>query len=178
MYIFVNIVVVIMLEVINTKEREKKMLYIIVPIHSELKSIWKKMLKITKHTFPKAKIIRIMDTESRGKGWAVRKGLERALRLSQHDNDLFAYIDGDLDIHPVMLKRLRKKIKDYDIVVGKKRLKNIPIMRKLITFISRIYIEKMFKIGVDTQTGIKIFKKKAITLVKRNGFLFDIAMLK
>lgn len=119
-----------------------------------------------------------MDTESRGKGWAVRKGLERALRLSQHDNDLFAYIDGDLDIHPVMLKRLRKKIKDYDIVVGKKRLKNIPIMRKLITFISRIYIEKMFKIGVDTQTGTKIFKKKAITLVKRNGFLFDIAMLK
>ena len=153
------------------------MLYIIIPTNSEDLKTRNRMVKMTRNVFPDARLYCIHDRYSQGKGWAVREGLKQAYHASKSMYDLFAYIDGDCDIHPCMLKKLRAELACNDIVVGRKTIKGL-FMRKVITFLSRVYIANKFKIGVDTQTGVKLFRKHALFFTNENGFLFDIFMLK
>lgn len=152
------------------------MLYIIIPTHKEPVSVKKRMKMLLKKDYPKSDIIEVNDKEGKGKGWAVREGLKAALHKSKSNNDIFAYIDGDLDIQPKMIRRLLPFLDEYDMVVGTKQVHGLPL-RCLITILSRIYMRFFFGVTVDTQTGIKLFKKKAIYDYKSNGFLFDLEWL-
>jgi len=121
--------------------------------------------------FPSAQIILADDLEGKGKGWAMREGLKQAT------GELVCFLDGDFDIFPRMIMRLLPFVKDYDIVVGKKNLKNISAQRKVLTILSRIYIGTIFNQRCDTQTGIKIFHRDALSDWETNGFLFDVEIL-
>ena len=128
------------------------------------------MLIKTEKCFPGAEIIVSNDRYSKGKGWALRQSLNQAR------GDVIALIDGDMDIHPRMIWRLIPFIEDYDIVVGKKENSGY-LSRKVITFFSRLFIKVLFGITVDTQTGVKLFRRKAVKEWKSDGFMFDLEIL-
>jgi len=116
-------------------------------------------------------IIICNDRYGRGKGWAIREGLAEAT------GEIVAFIDGDGDIPARMLLRLLPFLDDFDIVVGSKRIWNAPWQRKILTHLSRIYIWVVFGLRVDTQTGVKIFKREAVMPWVTNGFFFDVEVL-
>lgn len=143
-------------------------LSIIIPNHNEPKIGY--FVRSVIRCFPEAEVIVVEDIDGLGKGWAIRKGVERA-----HGN-VICFIDGDGDIHPSMINRLLPFIDYYDIVVGRKDTRGF-FMRSLITFFSRIYIKIVFNLDVDTQTGVKIFRDYTLFPWNCNNFAFDIEIL-
>lgn len=145
------------------------MLSIIIPNHNEPK------LKLVQEAIPylpfDCEVVIATDHEGEGKGATLREGLKES------HGDIIAFIDGDMDIHPRMINRLIAYLEDYDIVVGTKQTKNSPLQRKIITALSRLYIRLLFGLKVDSQTGIKLFKREALFDWKTNGFACDIEIL-
>lgn len=142
-------------------------LSIIIPNHNE-KLIYE-VVNWCEFYFPKSQIIVIDDRAGRGKGWALREGFNKSTK------DIIVFIDGDMDISPSEIWKLL--VENADIVVGKKILpKNF--MRKMITFFSRKLIKLLFRLPIsDTQTGLKMFKRNAISTWQENGFMCDIEIL-
>ncbi len=120
--------------------------------------------------FPEAQIIVCNDRYRQGKGWAIRHA------LNEVKGDLVVFLDGDGDIEPRMIKRLIPFLEDYDIVVGVKPISGL-WSRRILTYFSRIYLAFCFDIKVDTQTGIKLFKREAINDWYSKGWLFDLEIL-
>lgn len=120
-------------------------------------------------------IIVCKDTESKGKGWALREALK------QSKGDLVVFIDGDNDIPCRMLYRLLPFIEDFPVVVGSKRITKSPLRRKVMTHLTRIWFRLLFGIYVDSQTGIKIFRREALEALNNcwesNGFVFDLEII-
>lgn len=129
-----------------------------------------KMITETEKLFPEAQIIIANDRYRKGKGWAIREA------LSQATGENIVFIDGDMDIHPRVIRRMLPLLKSYDIVVGKKETKAM-LSRHILTILSRIYIWFVFRIPVDTQTGVKAFKRRAIPSWETDSFAFDIEIL-
>jgi len=90
------------------------------------------------------------DRYGQGKGFAIREA------LNESKGNQIIYIDGDGDIDPNQLFTVMLYLRYFDVVVGKKPLP-VRLDRKLLTFLSRLWIKMLFGIGVDTQTGIKGF---------------------
>jgi glycosyltransferase involved in cell wall biosynthesis len=120
--------------------------------------------------FPTAQIITVNDRKRKGKGWAIREALTEAT------GDIIVFIDGDGDIQPKMIQRLLDYIDYYDIVVGKKNCSKL-LSRRIITILSRFYIKLLFGIGVDSQTGVKAFRREALLPWITDSFAFDIEIL-
>lgn len=119
----------------------------------------------------KSQIIVCNDREGKGKGWAVRECLKHA------KGDLICFLDGDGDIEPRMIKRLIPYLDDYDVVVGIKPISGL-WSRRILTYLSRIYLAILFDIKVDTQTGIKLFKRYVLDYTwYSNSWLFDVEIL-
>ena len=146
------------------------MLSIVIPNHNE-KDVDSFVKEIHRILPVKAEVIVSNDLDGKGKGWAVRQGLSLAV------GGCVAFIDGDGDIAPRMLKRLLPFIEDFDIVVGSKSNSNAPLHRKIITHLSRIYIRMMFGLSMDTQTGIKIYRREVLENWITDGFLYDVEIL-
>lgn len=115
------------------------------------------------------------DTDGKGKGWALRE----AFRESK--GDVVAFIDGDGDIEPRMLLRLLPFLEDFDVVVGSKRITHAPLKRKIMTYVTRWWFRFLFGVQVDTQTGIKLFRRRALNVFsdywESNGFIFDVEII-
>lgn len=141
---------------------------ILVPSKNEPKIL--KMLVELEEQFPMSEIIIAKDRYGHGKGWAVREALEQAT------GDFICFIDGDMDIHPAMIWRLLPFLDDYDVVVGRKQIRGL-LSRRILTRLSRLYIWLFFGLNIDTQTGVKIFKRKALLPWKSDSFAFDIEIL-
>lgn len=119
---------------------------------------------------PGCQVIIAADRAGKGKGWAIRTA------LAQAKFDIICFLDGDMDIHPRMIKRLVPFLYDYDIVVGKKQIRGI-LSRRILTRLSRIFIQFLFEINFDTQTGIKLFRREALTQWTTDGWMFDLEIL-
>src|SRR3990167_1990861 len=117
-----------------------------------------------------------------GKGYSVKYGIQKSR------GDIVGFIDSGLDIDPEGIAILLDymKLHDADIVVGSKTHPdsevNYPLYRKIISFGGRFITQFLFGFSVlDTQVGLKIFKRKVAKdvfprlLVKK--FAFDIEML-
>lgn len=146
------------------------MLSILIPNHNE-KNIEILIEEVERALIP-TQIIIATDRKGKGKGWAMREALKHAT------GQYIAFLDGDGDIPPRMLRRLMPFLEDFDIVVGTKRMSNAPLHRKILTHLSRIYIRVMFGLPCDTQTGIKLFRRTALCPWDTDGFLFDVEILK
>ena len=144
------------------------MLSIILPSRNEPNA--SKMMEELEATYNNVQLIVSNDADGRGKGFAIRQAFAHAT------GEYVCFLDADGDISPKMIKRLIPYIVDYDIVVGVK-----PISgrwdRRILTFLSRYYIAILFNIKVDTQTGIKLFRRYAIQEFYNDGFLFDLEIL-
>lgn len=118
-----------------------------------------------------------------GKGFAIRYGMILA------KGDVVGFIDSGMDLNPNGLSMLLEHFEWYnaDIIIGSKRhpvskVVNYTLTRRLISFLSQIFITVLFGLRVrDTQVGIKFFRKEVIEkvmsrlLVKK--FAFDIEIL-
>lgn len=120
--------------------------------------------------FPALQVIVSDDPEGKGKGWAIRRGIFKAR------NQIICLIDGDMDIHPRMAHRLLPFLLDYHIVVGKKQIRGL-LSRRILTALSRLYIWSLFGLNIDTQTGIKLFRRQAIPYFETDGYMFDLEIL-
>jgi len=118
--------------------------------------------------------------ENKGKGYAVRSGVLKS------EGKIVMYIDGDLDIFPDIIPEYIEQLKNYDIVIGSKRVSNADIRNS----ISRKILSKAFSIIVktgmnlkikDTQVGLKIGDgkqmRKIFKIMSINGFAFDVELL-
>lgn len=130
---------------------------------------------------PKIKVVGY--EHNHGKGFAIRYGMVRA------KGNIVGFIDSGMDLNPNGLSILLEHFEWYnaDIIIGSKRhsvskVTNYPFIRRLISFLSQIFINILFGLNVrDTQVGIKFFRKEVIEeimprlLVKK--FAFDIEIL-
>jgi len=117
--------------------------------------------------------------EKCGKGAAIKRGAQ----LASYTKLLF--LDADTYNHLEELKYFIDLLKDYDIVIGSRYLKESKVKRSLIRKIpSHIYnllVRVMFHTGIkDHQCGFKAFSRKGIELIKTvrsDGFFFDTELL-
>jgi glycosyltransferase involved in cell wall biosynthesis len=120
--------------------------------------------------------------KNEGKGFAVRYGMDHA------KGDLISFIDAGMEISPKGIMMLLAHMEWYnaDIIVGSKRHPvshvNYPFLRKILSFGYHWFVKLAFALPLhDTQSGLKIFKRKVIVkvlpklLVKR--YAMDIELL-
>lgn len=119
---------------------------------------------------------------NQGKGYAVRFGMSKA------KGDLISFLDAGMDISPKGIMMLMAHMDWYnaDIIVGSKRHPvsqvNYPFLRKILSKGYHFGVKLLFGLSLtDTQSGIKIFKRKVVEnilprlLVKR--YAMDVEML-
>ncbi|MBU1200736.1 glycosyltransferase [Patescibacteria group bacterium] len=117
-----------------------------------------------------------------GKGYAVRYGMARA------KGGTIAFIDAGSDLNSKGIGMALEHMKWYnaDIVIGSKRHKaskvNYPLKRRILSAIVQRATKLFFGLNVsDTQTGLKVFKRKVLEdilprmVIKR--WAFDLEML-
>ncbi len=122
------------------------------------------------------------SSQNFGKGRALKKAFKYA------SGELIVWMDADLDLHPYQIKTLYDimELNDADIVIGSKMHPNskvnYPLTRRIISFGYYFIIRILFDLPChDTQTGLKLFKRKVIEevfpriLVKQ--FAFDLEVL-
>ena len=120
--------------------------------------------------------------KNRGKGYAVRYGMARS------KGGIIAFIDAGNDLSSKGIGMALEHMKWYnaDIVIGSKRHKaskvNYPFKRRILSAIVQRATRLFFGLNVsDTQTGLKIFKRKVLEdilprlVIKR--WAFDLEML-
>lgn len=119
---------------------------------------------------------------NRGKGFAVRTGVENALGKTI----LFSDADNSTPIEEYL--KLREEIKKNEVVIGSRYVKNSdikikqPLYRRFISRVGNFLIQAFLVDGVsDTQCGFKLFQhvpaKKIFGRQKINGFGFDMELL-
>lgn len=127
----------------------------------------------------------VIELESnRGKGFAIRSGLEFVTA------DYCAYIDGDLDLHPdslvAALSLLRTARGSVACVAGSKHhpssVIRYPWSRRVMSHVYRATVRRLLHLSIsDTQTGLKVFRTAALNDVRErlseDGFGFDLELL-
>jgi glycosyltransferase involved in cell wall biosynthesis len=119
---------------------------------------------------------------NRGKGYALRLGLLTAT------HPLVAFIDGDLDLDPVVLPAFFDRIEagEADVVVGSKvhpeSQVSYPWSRRVASRMFRLATRLMIGLDLgDTQTGVKAMRREvvapAISVCTARGFAFDLELL-
>lgn len=120
--------------------------------------------------------------ENKGKGHAVRFGMSKAR------GDIISFLDAGMDISPkgIMMLLAHMNWYDADIIVGSKKHPvsrvNYPLLRKVLSWGYHLGVKVLFNLRLsDTQSGIKIFRRKVVEkilprlLVKH--YAMDIEML-
>lgn len=138
---------------------------------------------VLEHSKKYKQIVLIDNKRNRGKGYSVKKGVEKA------KGDLILITDADLSTPIEEFEKLNKYIcQGYDIVIGSRRIKgsNVrikqPMYRRVLGrgfgWLAGIIAVKGLK---DTQCGFKLFKsniaKNAFRLQRIDGFTFDVEIL-
>jgi len=139
--------------------------------------------KIVRKIMKQNKKIKLYENEiNSGKGYSVKLGVSKA------KGDIIGFIDAGFDLDPegIVILLDFMKLHDADIIVGSKlhpdSVVNYPFYRRILSFFTRRWTQFIFGFSViDTQVGLKIFKRKVAKdvfprlLVKK--FAFDIEML-
>jgi len=167
-----------MLKNLTRKLDETNLKYEVILVNDGSKDNTLYVLEQLKGSYSNIKIISY--DENKGKGYAVRSG------ILESEGEIVMYIDGDLDISPDILPEYIEQLKNYDIVIGSKRVSNADVKDS----ISRKILSKAFsiivKIGMnlnikDTQVGLKIGDgkqmRKIFKIMSTNGFAFDVELL-
>ncbi len=115
--------------------------------------------------------------KNRGKGYAVRKGVEAS------NGKYVLFIDADGSIHPSEIKKMLLLLKKHDFVVGNRASKDSeveqPLLRKFFGFCFNAYSNFLFGLSIrDKLCGFKGFKsataKKLFRNLESDRWIFDI----
>lgn len=157
--------------------------YELICVVDGLKTKSDKTIKLAKSVGKKYKKIKILSYKNnKGKGYAIRLGMAHA------KGGVIAFIDSGGDLNVAGLSMALEHMKWYkaDIIIGSKRHKAskvcYPWQRKALSFLVQRATRLFFGLNVsDTQTGLKVFKRRVLIkilprlLVKR--WAFDLEML-
>ncbi len=129
-----------------------------------------------------SRVVIVRNETNFGKGWALKTGYEFS------HGEFVLFLDSDLELSPWHLPQFFHRLFENraDAVIGSKlhpeSVVNYPFLRRVLSLGYYGIIRVLFRLPVmDTQTGIKLFKREALeyalprTLVKR--FAFDIELL-
>jgi len=132
-------------------------------------------------TLPGVKVINHLS--NKGKGQALRTGFKIA------KGEIICFIDADLQIPATLIKpyyEIMKGKSKPSILIGSKRHKDskvcYPFIRRVYSFGFQMINRFMFGLSLlDTQSGIKFFRKEVIKeilpLLKTKGFAIDLEIL-
>ena len=118
--------------------------------------------------------------QNQGRGHAVKQGFKQA------EGEYLAFIDGDLEIKPIYLKKMIKLLKKYDVVIASKFLPQSQVSSPLFRRLASRLFNLIVRLGlgskvVDHQTGLKIFRCQVIDSIlpriKEKRWLFDVELL-
>jgi len=150
---------------------------LIIVVDGEVDNTFKEAVK-----FKKDNVFVYGYKNNKGKGYAVRYGMAKS------NGEYVSFIDAGMDIDPNGISMLLEHMQwyDADIVVGSKRHPvsqvNYPFIRKIYSFLYYLLCKVLFNLKLkDTQTGLKVFKKKVLVKVLPRlvvkQFAFDIEVL-
>lgn len=157
--------------------------YEVICVVDGLKTKKDRTLALAKQAVKKNNKIKVLSyKQNRGKGYAIRFGMAHA------KGGVIAFIDsgGDLNTSGIGMALEHMRWYKADIIIGSKRHHaskvNYPWQRKVLSFLVQRATRFFFGLDVsDTQTGLKVFKRKVLVkilprlLVKR--WAFDLEML-
>ncbi len=117
-------------------------------------------------------VILISNKVNCGKGFALKKGFEKAIELNAH---IIFTLDADNQHKPDIIPEFLKKINESDIVIGNRLhdLRTMPLLRILSNFITSFLLSGKTGIKIkDSQCGFRAYRKDVIENVKTifNGF--------
>jgi dolichyl-phosphate beta-glucosyltransferase len=136
-----------------------------------------------RHLDPKVTIRVLSYAQNRGKGHAVRYGVEHAA------GDRIAFVDSGLCVPlDYLLRGLEKIDKGYDFAIGSRRIAGTrivrpqPLYRRLGSKAFWLVVQSLMGVRVsDTQCGFKVYSGNAareiFSKVRTDGFMFDIEAL-
>ncbi len=114
----------------------------------------------------KHKEIKLLDFVEGGKGFAVKRGFQQALKSKAN---LIGFVDADLATSPEAYLDLINNIKGYGGVIASRYVKGSvvkpkqPFIRILVSRIGNFIIRSLFLMPYkDTQCGAKLFKREAV----------------
>jgi len=157
--------------------------YEVICVVDGLKNKKDKTLLLARQAVKKNNQVKVLTyRENRGKGYAIRLG------MAHSRGGTIAFIDSGGDLNPSGLGLALEHMKWYkaDVIIGSKRHHAskvfYPWQRKVLSFLVQRATRLFFGLDVsDTQTGLKVFKRKVLVkvlprlLVKR--WAFDLEML-
>jgi len=127
----------------------------------------KGILKKLSKKYPLSYFIR---KKKRGYGSALKFGLEKAKNF-----DVIITMDGDLSHNPKEILRMISKIKSgYEIVIGSRyvpggKTTNWPILRRLTSRITNLFVRTMLSTGIkDNTSGYRAYSKKIIERILKD----------
>jgi dolichol-phosphate mannosyltransferase len=120
--------------------------------------------------------------DNNGKGHALKHGFQSA----KGDHVLFLDADSDLPPSQIPVFLDRMSVGDVDVVIGSKRHPQskveYPLTRRLFSSAYSLLVKVLFRLDIsDTQTGIKLFRRKVLdevfpkVLVKK--YAYDLELL-
>lgn len=110
---------------------------------------------------------------NRGKGAAVKTGIEAAKMLQAEQVVTF---DADGQHEPQDIKEALTLLKKYDVVLGKRNFneKHIPFFKKVGNFFGNVITWFIHGLWVsDSQSGMRAYSKKAISLIETLADRYD-----
>ncbi len=127
----------------------------------------------------------IIDTHGRGKGRAVRYGVEQA------QGEIILFIDADLSVPPHCIAQLLEQFQatpSYDILIGNRRHPQSKIIhpqpwhRRFLSHAFNFFLRSQrLTLFHDTQCGCKLFRRDVAKIIFSysmiNGFAFDVEVL-
>ncbi len=131
-----------------------------------------KTLEVVKKYSKKFKIIRYLDLELGGKGYAVIEGIKSA------KGDVVGFIDADMSTKPQDFYELYNNLNGHDGIIASRWIKGAKTERSLGKYIRskgfNYLVRALFFLPYkDTQCGAKIFKKNRVI-----GFVNEIKSIK
>jgi glycosyltransferase involved in cell wall biosynthesis len=117
---------------------------------------------------------------NKGKGQALFTG---ALAAS---GELIVFLDADLDLPPEQIPSLLDAMGEADVLVGAKRDSmaggRYPLIRRVLSRVFSMSTAGVFGLPVsETQTGLKIFRRKVLDVIipqmRIEGYAYDLEML-
>ncbi len=168
-------------------------IFIVVPIYNEVSIISQVIEGIKKASFTniivvddgstddpsdaikKTGAIYIMHTLNRGKGAAVKTGIEAAKSLGA---TIIVTIDGDGQHNPADIKRLIQPIQEADceVVLGVRthNRAQMPLLKRLANTFADIFIHMLSGLKVnDSQSGFRAYGKHALELINTRSDRYE-----
>lgn len=172
----------------NTKETKY---YIVIPAYNEEQVIesvidelysagHKNIIVVddgsTDNTYRKAaekKIVLLRHILNRGKGAAIKTGLEAA-RLLNAEHVVTFDADGQHD--PNDIRQMIKLLDDYDVVLGQRNFsdKQIPFFKRMGNFVGNLVTWVVYGLWVaDSQSGMRAYSKKALVCMETTADRYE-----